>query len=433
MRPVLTLLVIFLCAACSEQTASNAPAGLDPLAERYVRLALAMGEHDADYVDAYFGPEEWREAARADALGLVEIAAQADALADEILAVDVANAEYIVQLRQDYLASHLKSLGTVARMRNGAVLTFDEESQAVYGFVAPSFPVEHYEQALTKIDALFPGEAPLHERVYEFGLQFRIPSEKIEAVVRAGIDECRARTLQRMTLPAGESFVMEMVSGNPWSAYNWYQGNGQGLIQIESSRPKTLSDAIRLGCHEGYPGHHAFSTLLDYNLLQERGWVEFSVLPLFSPQGVIFEGSGDFAARVAFPGASRNDFLRETIMPIAGIETADLEKNDKLRALREDMRYAGIEAGRNYLDGNWDREQTEAWLTEYALAPPEQIDAWFGFTERYRAYQINYVLGEDLVAGFVSRENPDGDAEGDWEALATLLSYPPTPMLIAGD
>ena len=34
------------------------------IAERYVKLVLAMGEHDADYVDAYYGPPEWREAAK---------------------------------------------------------------------------------------------------------------------------------------------------------------------------------------------------------------------------------------------------------------------------------------------------------------------------------------------------------------------------------
>ena len=37
---------------------------LDDLAQRYVRLALEFGEYDTDYVDAYLGPEEWREEAR---------------------------------------------------------------------------------------------------------------------------------------------------------------------------------------------------------------------------------------------------------------------------------------------------------------------------------------------------------------------------------
>ena len=35
------------------------------LAERYVRLVLALGQHDADYVDAYYGPPEWRREAEA--------------------------------------------------------------------------------------------------------------------------------------------------------------------------------------------------------------------------------------------------------------------------------------------------------------------------------------------------------------------------------
>ena len=55
------------------------------------------------------------------------------------------------------------------------------------------------------------------------------------------------------------------------------------------------------------------------------------------------------------------------------------------------------------------------------------------FTERYRAYRINYVLGEDLVAEFVRRENPSGSEEGDWKALEKLLSYPPTPLVLAED
>ena len=36
-----------------------------PLPERYVKLVLALGQHDADYVDAYYGPPEWRKEAEA--------------------------------------------------------------------------------------------------------------------------------------------------------------------------------------------------------------------------------------------------------------------------------------------------------------------------------------------------------------------------------
>ena len=431
MRIASVALFIMVCASCTAEAPPNLEAQLDPIAERYVRLALALGEHDDDYVDAYFGPAEWRERAKEDALGLDAITAAADELVTELKSLDPTGAEKYVALRHNFLLSHTSSMAAVSRMRNGESFGFDEESRAMYGFVAPSFPLEHYDDALQKLDALLPGNGPLHERYQAFLQQFRIPEDKVKAVVRKGLEACRERTRQHMTMVEGEDFSLEFVSGQPWGAYNRYHGNGQGLIQINLDRPKYLGASIGLGCHEGYPGHHLFSTMLDAEYLQKRGWVEFSVLPLFSPQGIIFEGSGDLASRVAFPGDERTAFLRDVIAPIAGLGTVDLDTAAAVREAAQELRYAGIEAARHYLDGDWSKEQTIEWLTSYALVGPESIDAWFGFTARYRAYRINYVLGEDLVLSFVRARNPDEDPEGDWDALAELLSLPPTPALFA--
>ena len=404
---------------------------LDPIAEQYVRLALALGEHDSDYVDAYFGRHEWRELAQQQALPLADITAAADKLIEALQAMDVAAAEPLVGLRHNFLLTHLQSLATVSRVRDGMVLSFDEESKAIYGFVAPSFARQHYERALQQLNEVLPGDGPTHERFRAFRRQFRIPDDKVKAVVRAGIDACREVTRQHMALPEGEDFELEFVTGEPWGAYNWFLGGGQGLIQVNLDRPRYLGTSIRLGCHEGYPGHHALSALLEDRYLRGRGWIEFAVLPLFSPQAMIFEGSGDLASLVAFPGDSRNTFLRDVIMPIAGISSADLDTAQVIRELRHDMRYAGIEAARNYLDGQWSKEETTKWLTTYALIAPDEIDSWFAFAARYRAYVINYVLGEDLVLSFVRKENPDGDEQGDWQALTKLLSLPPAPALFA--
>ena len=422
------LILMVLCASCSEEAPPDFEVRLNPVAEQYVRLALALGEHDSDYVDAYFGPPEWREQAAQQERTLAEIAAAADKLVAKLQAMDVAT-DSLLALRHNFLKAHLQSLAAVSRIRGGLSASFDEESKSVYGFVAPSYPEKHYAEALKRLDTVLPGDGPTHARYLAFREQFRIPNDKVENIVRAGIDECRNRTLRHMALPDGEGFVLEFVSGQPWGAYNWYQGDGQGLIQVNLGRPRHLGTSIRLGCHEGYPGHHTFSSLLEERYLSDRGWIEFAVFPLFSPQAIIFEGSGDLASLVAFPGASRNEFLRDVIMPIAGIEAADLDAMQVVRELTHEMRYAGIEAARNYLDGNWSKEATTDWLTNYALVAPEDIDAWFGFTERYRAYRINYVLGEDLVLSFVRKENPDADAEGDWQALAKLLSLPPAPAL----
>ena len=41
---------------------------MNELGERYVRLVLAMGQHDPDYVDAYYGPPAWREESKGRSL-----------------------------------------------------------------------------------------------------------------------------------------------------------------------------------------------------------------------------------------------------------------------------------------------------------------------------------------------------------------------------
>ncbi len=33
---------------------------MNVVAESYVKLVLALGQHDAAYVDAYYGPPEWK-------------------------------------------------------------------------------------------------------------------------------------------------------------------------------------------------------------------------------------------------------------------------------------------------------------------------------------------------------------------------------------
>src|SRR5687767_13500711 len=50
------------------------------VAEQYVKLVLAVGQHDADYVDAFYGPAEWRKEAEAAKKPLAAIDAEAAAL-----------------------------------------------------------------------------------------------------------------------------------------------------------------------------------------------------------------------------------------------------------------------------------------------------------------------------------------------------------------
>ena len=60
--------------------------------ERFVRLSLAIGQHEDGYVDAYYGPPEWKTQAESTALTTAEIKARAAGLRDTIPATARAQA-----------------------------------------------------------------------------------------------------------------------------------------------------------------------------------------------------------------------------------------------------------------------------------------------------------------------------------------------------
>ena len=128
------------------------------VAERYVKLVLAVGQHDADYVDAFYGPPEWRKEAEAAKLPLDAIDQQAAALEPAIAAVlDRAAAWRAIgelwALRRQYLVRQVAALRARVAMLQGKKLTFDEESRALYDAVAPTKTEAEFELVLKQLEA----------------------------------------------------------------------------------------------------------------------------------------------------------------------------------------------------------------------------------------------------------------------------------------
>jgi hypothetical protein len=396
---------------------------MNSLAEQYVRLVLAVGQHDADYVDAYYGPPEWRKDAEAQKLPLTDIAARAATLARDIAAAPPAPAsDEMAGLRQYYLARQLEALRTRVSMLMGTTLSFDQESKALYDASAPTHRESDFTDVLAQLEARLPGNGSLLERYENFRSGFVIPRERLEAVFTAAIEGCRSRTLQHITLPPGESFTVEYVTGKSWSGYNWYQGNYHSLIQVNTDLPIYVDRAIDLACHEGYPGHHVYNVLLEKNLLRDRGWIEFSVYPLFSPQSLIAEGTANYGIEVAFPRAERLEFERRVLFPAAGLNPENAARYYEVLALVDKLSYAGNEAARRYLDGGIDAKAAAEWLEKYGLYSPPRAEQRVRFIDQYRSYVINYNLGKDMVAGYIESRGPDR-----WTEFARLISSPRLP------
>jgi hypothetical protein len=402
------------------------------LSERYVRLVLAVGQHDADYVDAYYGDPEVRKQAEAEKWPLAEIETRAAALESEVSKASVPSAKgddaELWRLRKQYLQRQLAALRARVSMLQGKRLTFDEESQQLYDAVAPRHSDAEFAGIIAKLEALLPGDGSLIQRYETFKEAFVIPKDRLDAVFKAAIRSCRDRTMQYVELPSSESFAVEYVTGKSWSGYNWYQGNYRSLIQVNTDLPIYIDRALDLACHEGYPGHHVYNVLLEKHLVRDRGWAEFTVYPLFSPQSLIAEGTANYGIEVAFSRDDRIAFERDALFPLAKLGASRAAEFYDVMALVDQLTYAGNEAARRYLDGQLDAKGAADWLERYAMMPRARAEQRIKFFDQYRSYVINYNLGKDLVRTFIERRvRNDRSPRGKWKEFSALLSSPRLP------
>jgi hypothetical protein len=402
---------------------------MDHLAADYVKLVLAVGQHDPDYVDAYYGPADWRPVPGSAPRSLSELRDESARLLDGISTAAVSDEMEV--LRRDYLLGQVRAVDARLRMLGGDRFTFDEESRELYDAVAPTHGEDYFARTLLDLDERLPGTGAVPDRHEAFKRQFVVAPDRIDRVFGVAIDACRARTRDHLALPAGERFRVEYVTGKSWSGYNWYQGGAASLIQVNTDLPIYIDRAIDLAAHEGYPGHHVYNALLEESLVRGRGWIEFSVYALFSPQSLIAEGTANFGIDVAFPGPERVAFERDHLFPLAGLDPARADEYYAILALTDRLAYAGNEAARQYLNGRMSREAAVTWLETYALQPPARAEQRVRFFEQYRSYVINYNLGKDLVRAYIeARGGTPADPARRWAEFGALLSTPRLPSAL---
>src|SRR6476660_953070 len=143
------LLVLFVvCGSLLSRGGALAAAdSMDVVAERYAHLVLALGQHDPDYVDAFYGPAEWKTQAEKEKKSLDAIGAEVAELSATLAKTPNAGDE-LLKLRREYLQKQISALAARVRMLKGEKLKFDDESRALYDAVAPTYPDLHFEEII---------------------------------------------------------------------------------------------------------------------------------------------------------------------------------------------------------------------------------------------------------------------------------------------
>jgi hypothetical protein len=402
------------------------PDGLDEIARRYVHLVLALGLHDPSYVDAYYGPSEWKEEVERSQTPLDDISAEAGRVVIALEQTPPNGQDEFARLRHRYLLVQTKSLIARAKMLQGEHYSFDEESRLLYDAVAPDVPQSRLEETLASLDKLIPGTGPVSERFVAWQKQFYVPAQRFADVIQAAIAEARTRLKRHIRLPENETFSVEYINEN-WGGASWYQGNAHSLLEFNADLIVGIDRALRTACHEGYPGHHVWNVLRDDRLMRGRGWLEYSVFAAWSPETVISEGCAEYAVELAFPGPQRAIFHEEVLFPRAGLEPGKARRYLQVMRLKEELEWARVLAARRYLDGEISREQCQNLLETYALVPPEVVERRVRFTEATRSFVMTYSVGKDLVRRHMTAHGADGSDARAWREFETLMSLPQVP------
>src|SRR6184192_980557 len=153
--------ILFLLVLCGLETSTfGAQAGdtMNGIAERYAHLVLALGQHDPDYVDAFYGPPEWKTQAEKEKKSLDAIGAEAAELNATLAKTPdpATSGDELLKLRREYLQKQISALAARVRMLKGEKLKFDDESRALYDAVAPTYPDSHFDAIIAELEKRIP-------------------------------------------------------------------------------------------------------------------------------------------------------------------------------------------------------------------------------------------------------------------------------------
>jgi hypothetical protein len=385
-------------------------ARFESLVKDYVYLAIALGERDPDSLDFYFGPPELAAGARRNPPRLEEIRASATKLAQEF--------EHIPGPRARRLAKQAEAVAERAAELLGSKRDFDAAAEVYFGLKI-GHP-DWNDQTRKELEQLLPGRGTLAARYAAFDEEFVVPPDRVQAVFERAVAGCRERTRAHLPLPPGEQISIEYVHDKPWSAFSRYQGNFRSVIQLNADLVFTVDRILDLACHETYPGHHAFNALHEARFVRGEHWAEWTVQPTFSPQSLASESLATLGAAIAFPGKDRVDFERDILFPLAGLDSRDVEKYDRIERLVEKLSPLEAPIARDFVDGKLEWARAAAALEAGPLMT--HADETLKYIGEYRTYMLTYTIGHDFAARHV----------GNWQQLQALIDDPDAARIIIG-
>jgi hypothetical protein len=397
----------------------------DAIAAGYLTLALRLDQVRPGFVDGYFGPAALK--AQVDMAPVPSL----DRLIDDATALGArVTAEVEEPARRTWLSAQLRAIEANARAFRDAPdgltgTAYLEHVERCFDWTVERRPLELFASARAEIDRLLPGPKPLVERVAEWDDGLVVPVERLPAVTDWLVGIFRERARVQFGLPPGEGLRLELVRRQPWSGYNWYDGNLQSRVDLNIDLPIRAPTLVSVVAHETYPGHHLEHAWKEARLVTEEHRLECSILLLNTPECLIGEGLADLGRRFAVPSDEEVSLIEELFersgIPAAtggrftaGRPTAELVRIAvALREPRARLRQFEVNAAlRRHVDGA-DHDTVRSELELSALMTPERAEKLLDFIEDplFRSYIFVYSEGEELLRRWLEAVPPGGQVD----------------------
>ena len=411
------LVSAFLCAQVSAEA-------IDDFSDRFIELGLRFQNYDSSAY-LFLGDKALVAEAKADDVSLSDLLLSLQSLHEEMSAYqtdDSALKKRFKDLRGRVLAMQVRG-----QILSGEIPSdFETEAKLTFDVTVPHYSEQHFADLAKRLDSLIPGDEPLPQRVERFRDEFVIPPNKLKDVLSVAIEECRRRTKLHLYLPQDEHAELVLVKGMHWVGFTVYEGNSFSKILLNQGVPVHIERALELGCHEGYPGHHAHASMLQEEVIKKRGWKEYELIQLIGPMAVMNEGAASYAVDLAFTRIERLAFERKVLLPLAGLENTDLERYYHYIDIIDELNYARTEAARKYLYGDMSFDDAVQWLMDFGVETRGTATQRMQFIEAQRAYVVTYNYGKTLVKRYVEQEAGD-DLDARWEIFERVILTPMSP------
>jgi len=377
----------------------------DPIARDYLLLALRLDQRTPGLVDGYFGPADLKAQVDLEQLRFVS------RLRDDAAALRSRLPAEVEDLaRRAWLEGQLLALETQAAALAGDEMPYLEHVARCFGYRPSRRPDAEFERAAATIDALLPGAAPLADRLAAWDAQFEVPTKRLPGITAWLVDRFRARAQSLFGLPDGEEVRIQLVTGQPWTAYNWFDGGRRSRVDVNTDLPVHVAGLISTVAHETYPGHHLEHAWKEADLVDRQGRLEASVLLINTPECLISEGLANLGWHFMV-APDEHVALLEELYERAGIALAAdpaaargaAERTAALAAPRHALTAVrGNAAILRHVDGRSHPEVLEYLETVGRYAPATAAKR-LSFIEHplWRTYVFVYADGEALLTRWV--------------------------------